>query len=62
MEEKKANNRGERANGDSLKDVFMGDTRGNTVKKPGLVTALVLHYVRCAGISVESLGGNNTLA
>jgi hypothetical protein len=62
MEAKKENSGGESANGDRFKDVVRNNTTGNTGKKPGLVTALVLHYVRCSGIRLESLGGNNAFA
>jgi hypothetical protein len=66
MEAKKSTARGEPVNGDSLQvkkeDVFIRETRGDCGKGPGLVTAMVLHYVRCSGVRLENFRQNDTFS
>jgi hypothetical protein len=66
MKAEKSNNYWQCKSSNSLqakeKRVFVEDTGGFCARKPGLVTALVLHYVRCSGFRLENFQANNTFA
>jgi len=44
------------------KDFLVRDRRSCCAKRPGLVTALVLHYVKCSGVSLENFQANDSFA
>ena len=66
METKKSTSGRDLVNGDRFetkgKDVFTRNPRGYCGKRPGLVSALILHYVRCSGVTLENFQGNDTFA
>jgi len=66
METKKSTSRRDLVNGDRFqakrKDVFTRNAKGYCVKRPGLVSALILHYVRCSGVTLKNFQGNDTFA
>ena len=66
METKKSTGGRDPVNGDRLqakgKDVCTRNSEGYCGKRPGLVSALVLHYVRCLGVTPEYFQGNDTSA
>jgi hypothetical protein len=66
METKKSTSRIDLVNGNRFqakrKDVFIRNSKVYCVKRPGLVSALILHYVRCSGVTLEKLQGSDTFA
>jgi len=66
MGAKKSTARGEPVNGDSFQvrkeDGFTRNTTGCCEKGPGIVTAMVLHYIRCSGLSLEHFRQNDTFS
>jgi hypothetical protein len=66
METKKSTSGRDLVNGDRFqakgKDVFTRNSKGYRGRRPGLVSALIRHYVRCSGVTLEKLQGSNTSA
>jgi hypothetical protein len=44
------------------KNVFAKNSKKYREKRPGLVSALILHYVKCSGATLENFQGNDTFA
>jgi hypothetical protein len=64
--EKKSTSYRDLVNGDRLlakgKNVFTRNSEGYCEERPGLVSALILHYVKCSGVTLENFQGNDTFA